>query len=85
LLLLLLLLLPDLKSVVVVVVVVVLLLLPLMPLISFSFPATQFTMTPATPFLLTDTVDLPCYSVHCIAMGLILSAEAFNPSKVQSV
>jgi hypothetical protein len=47
-----LLLLPDLKSVVVVVVVVVvLLLLPLMPLISFSFPATQFTMTPATPSL----------------------------------
>jgi hypothetical protein len=81
---LLLLLLPDLKSVVVVV-VVLLLLLPLMPLISFSFPATQFTMTPATPFLLTDTIDLPCYSVHCIAMGLILSAEAFNPSKVQSI
>jgi hypothetical protein len=79
-----LLLLPDLKSVVVVV-VVVLLLLPLMPLISFSFPATQFTMTPATPSLLTDAVDLPCYCVHCIAMGLILSAEVFNPYKVQSV
>jgi hypothetical protein len=80
LLLLLLLLLPDLKSVVVVV-VVVLLLLPLMPLISFSFAATQLTMTPATPSLLTDTVDLPCYCVRCIAMGLILSAEEFNPSK----